>query len=715
MPIYSSPNAAIGLKSPLSATINSPSLDVVLNYNPSPKNWGDLFLEFAIFVHDSADNLMTTTATGFPNRKSGLSRLIYTGWLQHLVQKDTSGLWGYRPGIVVTGRDTLFAALNNQLTSKPESELFMLIGLYHFVIWLLSNRGIPGLLTPIVTNYIKSKLIGYTYYDPNPDYHIEWNGSAVFPSTFANAFDPKNSLLKFALELQKIRSCLIFKKGGVGLPAFAAASVVQKRAIKHAICSFIREARRLLEEVVHDEVLSVLKKIRPVVLENHYGRMKIMAAGLGEDTYGFFGIRSFGILFFDYELRDVPSETDFADPATSPGVDAIDYLGVSNERTWEGKSISSVFVSHVGIDKTFQPEYNANSGQTARRNELIPHIELERSDPSGSEDAVLYAADHEGYSFSTDASASLYESTTGKIPLTESQSVKLKLVTNKSVATGGALATGILIPSTLTQEELAFFIFPNTIDRTTTSASASTSWLLEDNKFWKDLPTINQEVFRPAGSVDPALDAVIAELVFGPDFTVSAKLRGEGVGSLLDAAETPAGGPTVRRSSNQQDRPVPNAGSNNNLLRYAHGSMVYSANAISGNLEFDVVAFASPLRCTWETKLLNHPLMWTEVGQWLELDHNRTWYNGALSAFRAFGFFKAMIEAVKNRIDELSVQGSDLNSAAPQIRNKLDDYLNDSARVQIKTQSGVVVKKRLAAGPVELVVDQVLFNLFVPP
>jgi hypothetical protein len=699
MPIYNSPNATItlplrpptGLILPLEVAFNAP-------------DWPILFHEFFLVVNKSK------TSPNFGDQKSGLSRLIFDNWLADLFKKDPlSGNWTYKSA-TVTDRPTLFAALNAQLTAKPQSELFLLIGMYLFVVWFLSTKGSSGRVPSVVTDYIKQEIVKHKYVDPNPNNSIEWNSGPTFPSTFTDAFSHDNSLLKFALEMQNIRSHLVFTTGAAALPAFALATPSQRTAIKAAVCSYIQKARALLEDVVHFEVLKLLGAIRPS-LADHYGRMSILAAGLGQDTHGFFGSRVFGILFFNYELECQTSVTDFG----LSGIGAIDYLGVKKERNWEGKDISSVFVSHVGIDKSFQLLYDANVGQPTRRQQLIPHIELERSEAAGiSETAVLYAVDNEGYSFATDPPSSLYDGTTGTIPLTEFQSVSLTMRTNMQKVDGVNLATDPLLPAVNELEELAFFIFPNTIDRTTASASASAFWLLPDNEFWKDTNTIHQEVFRPGGTVDPELDAVIAELVFGPDFTVSADLRGQGVGKALDATELTADGPTITRDSNQHDRPIQNAGSNNDLLRYAHGSMTYSGNAAGGKLEFKVVAFASPLHCTWETKLLDHPLMFSEVGQWLEHDQGRIWYNGALSAFRAFGFFKAMIEAVKNRIDELSTSDANLSIAAPQIRARLDDYLNNIAKVQIKTQSGNPVKTGPPGTLVEVVVDHNRFIKFAP-
>jgi len=722
MPIYSSQNARIALAPPPPLP---PALDVVLNYLPAgDPNWKSLFEDFINFIYQRGIGV-SGSKDGFAHRKSGLCDRIFEGWLKHLVEPNSSGDWVFKSGITVTNRAELFQALDNVLTSKPQCELFMLIGLYHFVIWLLSNKDSSAMvnLSPAITNYIKLQLVNHEYSDSNPDYDIIWDPSkalaTAFPSSFEMGFNPGNSLIEFTFKLQDIRPLLLFKKGAVSLPAFSAATPQEKMAIKAAMHSFIKKARGLLDDMVHSEVLSVLSAIRPALVDR-YGRLEIMAVGLGQATYGFFGIRNFGILFFNYELLGRPSDTDFEvvpTPTTiaelQQALAAIEYLGVNNDRTWEGKKYSSVFVSHVGIDRNFNAEYAATLGDPPRRNSLIPHVKVERFDADGStERTVLHAVNHEGYSFNSDADAELYARVTSEILLSESQSVQLQLVTNKSKATG-ALADSELEPATLAQEELAFFLFPNNVARMSALASASTFWLLDDNLFWKDISTINQEVFRPGGTVDTGLDAVIAELVFGADFKVTATLLGQGVGRVLDDAETTATGPTVARDSNQTDRPIPNASSDNNLLRYAHGRMTYSADESGGTLAFRVVAFASPLHCTWETKLVKSAQMHSEVGRCLELDQGRIWYNGALSAFRAFGFFKAMIAAIDNRIDELSVPGADLDLAAPQIRQKLDDYLTTQARVQIKTQSGNPVKKKPPDPPVELVVDNLLFNKFI--
>jgi len=743
----------------------------------------ELFLEFAAQVFNSTADTNTKAdfqflrKFGFPPITSGLSRMIYDGWLTEFIEStltetpratstypvnipptnpaafsytktinyravgsaavpevtvktttvtspgtiagtttvttyDTTAVTVYKRMIgaetvpEVTDAGKLISLIQKVLTVRPGSRLYALIGMYHFVIWCLStNVDSVGRINAGVVTYVHQELKGHRYSAPNGKYDILWQPTAV-PPGFSDAFVQKHPLREFALQFQNFVSFLKFDDStNPNIPMWGLRNPDQKKAVNAGVCSFIARARALLANVVHEEVIALLEMI-DVSLARDYKKTKIIAIGNGDQTYGFFGIHNFGILFLQYELEGAPSTADFlTDPEVIKYIATpilLAYLGVRKVTDFEVDDASSVFLAPLGMDQNFSDLF-AGSKDSTRLKALIPHVDVELlgSDQRSRQRDTLYAVENGTCRFEADYTAAIYNPTESSILAGDASCTHLTLSTNTNVK------GDIPIPSTDPQrllEELAFFVMPNRVAALSPTAEAATYWLLPDNEFYdeNEIP----QLFETSPNVYADLDAVLAELVFNGEFKVSATLRGDGIGTILDPSETSVSWQNVVKASKQKDLPRSDTKAVENAQeRHARGTMSYFRIGGYRLLKFDVVGFASPVRCTWKEKYPHYPEMKDKIGDYVkdyDLDEKGgPWYNGALSSFRAFGLLMAMINALLDRAEAANV-----TTSSPYIETTLKDFLIKEARVRIPTRADKWVLKQGN----ELFVDLSTFN-----
>lgn len=673
-----------------------------------------LFLDFASQVYEGARFADTTLDFGFPLPNftpltSGLCRMMHYGWLKEFVTTTTniSGTTTSVYNSPVGSPAALFSTLKAVLATRPGSRLYTLIGIYHFVIWYLTKKTDTfGRLDAQVLGYIKQELAGHTYEDQNLNDTVVWTNPQAVPSGFEDAFKPSNSLRMFEFNMRPILAQLEFKKAKRPLSAFNTASDPDKFATRAALCSFIIKARELLSNTVHEETKAILEVIDPLLAAD-YKRTHILALGPGEETYGFFGLRNFGILFFDYELAGAKSKSPFDSDGKSQT--SLDYLGIQKSAAYEvsGKDASSVFVTHIGMDDNFNSIFSG-IGNPAVLNPFIPHVLIDRfgvSDRLISHE-ILYAV-HNGISrFESGGTASVYNPSDSSLSVGDAECAQLNFSTN--------LESPPSTPVSLKKqsEEIAFFIMPNNVPPQPPDASASTFWLLPDNVFYDQNAIVNLFQGNPSNIAD--LDNVLDELLLSSNLVISGTLRGDGVGAILDPAEAPSGWESIVKASTQADVPKNKTLSTDNAQkRHARGTISVFHNGDYHLLRIDVVGFASPVRCTWKTAYPFYSKMKARIGNHVkryDLDTaGDPWYNGPLSSFRAFGLLKGIVEALKNRITLRDPTGSDptLNDIA----TELNDFVS-KAFVGIKTRSGAWVKNMNGE---DLVINEDVFTDVTTP
>jgi len=729
----------------------------------------ELFLEFAAQVFNSTGDTNTKAdfqflmRFGFPPITSGLSRMIYDGWLTEFVETtitetpratstypvnippptpavfsytktinyravgpaavpevtvktttvtspgtiagtttvttyDTTALTVYKRTIgaetvpEVTDAGALISLIQKVLTVRPGCRLYALIGMYHFVIWCLSTKvDSVGRINAGVVAYVHQELKSHRYSAPNAQYDVLWQPTAV-PPGFLDAFVQNYSLRQFTLQFQTFVNYLKFDDPtNPNIPSWGVRNPDQKKAVNAGVCSFITRARALLADVVHEEVIALLEVI-DVSLARDYKKTKVLAIGNGDETYGFFGIRNFGILFLQYHLDGVPSTADFlTDPEVIKYTETpklLAYLGVRKVTDFEVDDAFSVFLAPLGMDQSFSDLFGGSKDST-RLKALIPHVDVELlgSYELSRQRVTLYAVENGTCRFETDGTAAIYNSAESSISAGDASCTHLTLATNTN------MRGDIPIPSTDPQrllEELGFFVMPNRVAAAPPTAEAATYWLLPDNEFYDESKI--PQLFETSPNLYPDLDAVLAELVFNGEFKVSATLRGDGIGTILDPSETSVSWQNVIKASKQNDLPKSNTKTGENAQeRHARGTMSYFQIGGYRLLKFDVVGFASPVRCTWKANYSHYPEMKEKIGDYVkDLDEKGDpWYNGALSSFRAFGLLMAMIKALLERAEAANV-----TTSSAYIETSLKDFLVQEARVRIPTRAGKWVLKQ---------------------
>jgi hypothetical protein len=600
----------------------------------------------------------------------------------------------------ITSPAALISLIQQALLFRPGSRVYVLIGIYHFVIWCFSTKvDTLGQLDPLIIDYIHQELT-------NHHSALKQKDDTVLnpPFDLSSAFKPEFSLREFTLHFQNFVSFMKFDDpASPTIPPFPSRSTDQKKAVNAAVCSFIRQARTLLAEVVHKEVIELSAQI-DLGLSRDYKQTKITAIGNGDESYGFFGKRNFGILFFQYELRCVASTDDFL---TDPDIikntlteTLLKYLGVQKAVELEEDDATSIFLAPVGMDQNFVDLYGG-AKDSKRLHALIPHIEAKLFGIDGRSHLVdtLYAVENGTCRFKTDGTAGIYNPSDSSLSADPATCTSLTITTNTNIKEGETAV--ISDPNRRILEELAFFVMPNRVAAVPPSAQATAHWLLDDNEFFD--ATKIADLFEESSGTYPNLDAVLAELVFQGEFEVSATLRGDGIGEILDPREASLTWKNVVKASRQADLPkFKTKVTKNTQERHARGTMSYYRNGDYRLLKFDVVGFASPVRCTWEAKSFATKMA-EKVGDYVKDldDKGGPWYNGALSSFRAFGLLKGMIKALTNRAIAAGV-----TSSSPYILQTLNDFLQDKARVRIKTRNNQWVLK----GTEELFIDNDIYT-----
>jgi hypothetical protein len=679
----------------------------------------DLFLRFASQVYESADITNMTADFDFqvlsagnkyPPITSGLCRMIYYGWLKEFVtstttitssgDKSTSSVYNSVVGSVpippVSDSTSLISLLKTVLAVRPACRLYVLIGTYHFVIWCLSKNVDSGnRIDASVVDYVKQELAKHFYHDRDVNDDVVWTNPVAFPPNFADAFKPDNSLRMFEFGMRPIMDYLEFKKAKTLLSGFSSAPDDYKYATRAALCSFIKRARELLADTVHEETKAVLEAIDTTLMAD-YTRARVLALGGGYETYGFMGLRNFGILFFDYELDSARSKGPFDSDGTSPG--SVDYLGIQTSAAYEapGRDASSIFLTHIGMDQNFNSEFSATTNP-ATVNTFIPYVVTHKfgvGDRLISHE-TLYAV-HNGRSrLEPGGAGTLYNPSDSSLSVGGGECTQLSLSTNRPSPPATPLSLS------KQQEELGFFIMTNKVPPAPPDATASTYWLLADNEFYDGNKVADLFQGNPSALTD--LDGVLDKLLLVGDFEINVSLNGDGIGSILDATEAPSSWQTIVKATSQSDLPkVKTKAVDNDQKRHARGTISCFNIGDHHALRMEVIGFASPVRCTWKTKYPYPPnaysKMNSQVGNYVKDydldDKGDPWYNGALSSFRAFGLLKGIIEALKAQAAaRIPNSSASIVVALNSIISKVDNFLGTKAAVGIKTRANGWVQK----------------------
>jgi hypothetical protein len=212
---------------------------------------------------------------------------------------------------------------------------------------------------------------------------------------------------------------------------------------------------------------------------------------------------------------------------------------------------------------------------------------------------------------------------------------------------------------------------------------------------------------------DQGLASLVLALAADSGFEVYASIEGLGIGRKLNEPRADTGGLQLERASDQSDKPPPGKPAYV-ALRYAHGWLKWypDASGVGGWLIFYVTAFVSPLRCTWEGSLQPAAELDTKIKPYVPWDNqNRPSYNCALSSFRAFALFEAMIEKI------LFVALKNVDATAyGHIATTLNTYLSNEARVKVLLPTGRLMTRKVAVtgGTIDEVIklDQAFIDQF---
>jgi hypothetical protein len=578
--------------------------------------------------------------------------------------------------------------------------LYLYVTLYHFAVWYCHERLIDpinaGLLNDTIRNYVKNEI--------QPKYYS--GGISVAPEFFAanqfqNAFaiDGWLSQMCGPGRLGALRTAdttgdfTYLLKSGRKLTASEAAEG------KTARRDIIQDFRSTLATLIDDSVKKFLVSLAAGssatgdTLLRGYGEFRQYAVGDGSNTKSMFRQNDYGLLFFDYELVDIDDPNNLCAANRKP-------LPLFDSR--DTGETSACFL-YYGLDSTF-PILGLLSPQV----EFHQYADGVEMSP-GTGNYVLNALSPTNYLLSGMGNNGGDLRPGDFVQRPDTVSFELR-------------SSALIVPNdpqflNFGPEEMVYIVFKNKIVSPRLQSSAATiklttQWLLPDNEFRKTPADIEAKVFDGQAQ---QLSALVAALALDTAFEVDASIEGLGIGRRLEKPRAGTGGLEVERAADQTDKGLPGIPAYDGL-RYAHGRLWWLPSQIGtgGWLFFSVVAFVSPLRCTWEGSLQPATELNTKIKPYVPWDNqNRPSYNCVLSSFRAFALFEAMIE----KILFVAFTSNDVDTAAyGRIATTLNTYLSNEARVKVLLPTGRLMTRKVAVtgGTIDEVIklDQAFIDQF---
>jgi len=407
----------------------------------------------------------------------------------------------------------------------------------------------------------------------------------------------------------------------------------------------VKHIRSTIQSMVQSEVgMLVRTLVRPgpnvdQVLLNGYGEFFQYGLGDGGITKGMFGVDQYGLLFFDYTQGD-------------------------NWR-WRLKNYREPYSLGPLLCEGYKPDtlsffyYGVNTTEAPPSIRLVPCDEQGREVPGEQLGQTNGPLEH---TFSS-SSAMDFSSVTLDSWVVSPQEAKVELKTR--------------------YEELVFVVFRHSLGRRPAPPpiSLAASWTYQDNDFAHSDEEILTLFADPVTKAK--LRLLVDRLAENAAFDMDAEINGWGIG-VLSADPVQSGG-AVKRADTQIDTRFVAAG--NPALRYSRVSVHWNTGPKKGPWLWIIAdGFASPLRCTWQEHLkpkdpaLGPTFVENTIGPFVPPDGmgGRAW-NCALSAFRAFGLFVAVIRRINAEIDEMLLDDEISSVDRLAVRGKLQTYMEVSA------------------------------------
>ncbi len=460
-----------------------------------------------------------------------------------------------------------------------------------------------------------------------------------------DALDVRSDWFVLESTLESLRTGFDLKFGTLGrvnLKAFrnALAKMVQLD-VKSILRTLVRTAPNGGPELSSSEKRSLL---------DGYGEFNLFGFGNGSDTTGMFGLKNYGLLFFDYEIVEP---------------DGMYKLTLVDPLLAVGRRAHTACIFYLGLDR----DYTADP--------LDPGPSVEITD--GSTRKVFHAQDNRSYELSPPVSAFRLSSIPG------ATFMDLTLRTNRYLNNGTDRLTGSHKDEI---EEIVFIVFRHAIG----SPSASHISLQSERTYGVDnafgILDTEFEPFVSVGLTAKTVEDLVALLVADPSFEIQSYAIGKGIGMAAKDPALPGCDFSRRPNAEQIDGPPASEGV---ALRYSFGTVDYYADQVPPVLRLDTVGFVSPVVCTWFEFLLlpdgttkAASLLQSEVGVHLGTKTGKAVsYNCALSAFRAFGMLEGMINRIIARA-EATVPAA----KAKVLREKLEKHLQVQAYARLTLPNG---------------------------
>lgn len=554
--------------------------------------------------------------------------------------------------------------------------LYLYISLYFFAAWHCKEYGEPQgaatILKSDIRDYVQAEL-GSRYYSGGISIDPGFFGESKFRDAFA--IDGWLSDMVGPNRLGGLK-----EKDSAGVFKYLVGPSGQREPIADAVATrarteIVRDFRRTINKLIDTDIKKFLVSLAAGgsatgdLLLHGYGQFRQFAVGNGSDTIAMFGVKDYGLLFFDYELVDIDdplnlSKTKIAEVPLLDRRDAPD---------------TSICFLYYGLNVPYAAEE-------------APKIVFHRYG-----DAVDLPKDTGNYLLKARTPA------THRLDGMHDSGEAIQL--SSFAPPPNVLTCDLESSSGSEHEEMIYIVFKNKIlDPRRSSVlnplALTCKWKLPDNEFRKTSADIQTEVF--AGQAQN-LASLVTALAADQSFEVYASIEGLGIGRKLDAPRPGTGGLELERDADQTDRP-PGAGYSD--LRYAHGRLQWYPAAVGsgGWLVFYVTGFVSPLRCTWEGSLQPAQELEDNIKPYVTRDaSHQPSYNCVLSSFRAFVLFEAMIERIFEAFNSSSVD----TATYDRISATLNTYLDNEARVNVLLPTNRLMSKKVMVSGQS--VDQVIW------
>jgi hypothetical protein len=640
----------------------------------------DAYNDFAIYLRTRTDRL---------------SKKICEQWLNKVLPHPSNQINLNSVSLDTLYRDFLSRdSENNKLEYVKRGGELAICGTYFFVVWHFTvasaeNRGsnLPPILNSNFRSYMRNFATNWSHkvgdiifrIDTNYFFDVSKRGNIEDQLSVAqwvigwqdNTSNNQNDGFISGIKTEKTMIFRVEPKQSEKIP-------FRKR--QQATLSFVSDFCSSIQDVVSAELNALLGEI-DVNLRSLISICRTIAVGDGSSTDGFFRFGGsgdtidLGVLFFSYSL-ELPPNSNTISPKQRVALDLkVDEFGVPYD----------VFIAHWGANLD-------DGGQLVGR----PCVTVKDKSVKLGSLTIGGPSDRNTGFFNQQTSLTnlVYSSENGLLsfdPRNKWSNLQIELANGpEEVPTNG--------------DEIAFIVIQlklPTLPTLPANTKLAADYLFDDNKFI--VPTLwntSAEIVR--------LTELVLAMRKDVNFGIVSSILGQGIGRRVDLGTDLDHNSDLVSANNQLDNAVANEiAVENNALRYAHGKIIWfpKNDGSLSQLLISTEGFVSPLRCTWSiwsefsqhvsgTTTTKSDSMLQDIGQHLwgrpKGTPNHTQgppsYNVALSAFRAFGIFCAIIKKIQDHVIEMGLDAnSGLSSSEAQtIVAKLESYLTTKAKSQLR-------------------------------